>query len=242
VVCSQTGRRGLAKWTRAGLLAALCVSTILVAPIAPIAIAGEVRGQLMLGSLTKATASPADKPPRAAFNWELENGVKEVLPDRASARELAVVLLGAGSRPPERIEVSITGGTLLPSTLVVRANTTVRIKNDDEIGHELFAPGLDGFSAEATSPGAVRSVHLTKPGSWPLQDRLAVHARAQLHVLTDLAAVAKLEANGSYVFSDVASGKYTLKVFRGATELASKEIELTDKPLTVDPLALSSKP
>jgi hypothetical protein len=193
----------------------------------------------LLGSI--GPKSSADKPPRAAFNWEIENGVKEVLPDRTSPRELAVVLLGAASNAPDRIEVSISGGTLLPATLVVRSNTTVRIKNDDEIGHELFAPGLDGFSAEATSPGAVRSVHLTKPGNWPLQDKLAVHARAHLHVLPDLAAVAKLEPNGSYTFSDVAPGKYTLKVLRGPNELASKEIELTDK-LTVDPLTLSSKP
>src|SRR5262245_31674752 len=153
----------------------------------------------------------AVKPPRPAYNWELENGVKEVLPDRASPRELAVVLLGAAPSGESRLEVSITGGALLPSTLVVRTNTTVRIKNDDEIGHELFAPGLDGFSPEATSPGATRSVHLTKAGSWPLQDRLAVHANAHLHVLANLVSVARLEPNGSYSFSDVPPGKYTLK-------------------------------
>lgn len=223
------------------LLATLCVSTVPIAPIAT-AVAGEVRGQLILGSLPKAGPSNADKPPRAAFNWELENGVKEVLPERTKPRELAVVLLGAATMASDRVEVSITGGALLPGTLVVRTNSTVRIRNDDEIGHELYAAGLDGFSPEATSPGAVRSVHLTKPGSWPLQDRLAVHSRAQLHVLPNLAAVAKLEANGNYAFSDVASGKYTLKVLRGPDELVSKEIELTDKQLTVDPLALSSKP
>jgi hypothetical protein len=223
-------------WTRAGLLGLLCVSTVPVRP--DDAQAAEVRGQVLIAS---ASASAATKPPRAAYNWELENGVKEVLPDRTTPRELAVVLLGgagAGAGASERIEVSISGGTLLPSTLVVRSNSTVRIKNEDEIGHELFAPGLDGFSPEATSPGATRSVHLTKAGSWPLQDRLAVHARAHLHVLANLAAVARLEANGGYVFNEVAAGKYTLKVFRGPDELVSKEIEVSDKTLTVDPLAL----
>lgn len=193
----------------------------------------------MLGSLAPV---PSIKPPRPAYNWEIENGVKEVLPDRTQPRELAVVLVG-GAAPSggDRVEVSISGGALLPNTLVVRTNTTVRIRNDDEIGHELFAPGLDGFSPEATSPGATRSVRLTKAGSWPLQDRLAVHARAHLHVIADLAAVAKLEPSGAYVFADVPAGKYTLKVLRGTEELLSKDVEVTDRPLTLDPITFTSK-
>jgi len=193
----------------------------------------------VLGSLP---AKSGDKPPRPAFNWEIENGVKEVLPDRTSPGELAVVLLGAAAPSGDgRVEVSISGGTLSPATLVVRTDTTVRIRNDDEIGHELQAVGLDGFSAEATSPGATRSVRLTKPGSWPLQDRLAVHARAYVHVLPNLSAIAKLEPNGSYVFSDVPPGKYTLKVFRAADELLSKDIDVADRPFTVDPLTFTGK-
>jgi hypothetical protein len=103
----------------------------------------------------------------------------------------------------------------------------------------LFAVGLDGFSAEATSPGASRAVHLIKAGSWPLQDKLVAHARAHLHVFADLVANAKLEPSGSFTFEAIAPGKYTLNVLRGADELVSKTVEVTDKPLTVDPLSLA---
>jgi plastocyanin len=201
--------------------------------------AADVRGQLLLGAYKPA---PPPKGPRPAFNWELDNGVKEVLRDRVSAqRELAVVLVGAGdSKLPEQIEVSLSGGTLLPSTLAVRAGTTVRIRNDDEIGHELYAEGLDGFSAEATSPNAIRSVHLKTPGTWPLRDKLAPHARAQLHVLPDLIAVAKVDSSGAYAFVDVAPGKYTLKVLHGANTVASKEVVVEDKALAIDPLTLTA--
>ena len=44
-------------------------------PFGRVAHAGDVRGQLVLGSLRE---TPEAKPPRAACNWELENGVKEV--------------------------------------------------------------------------------------------------------------------------------------------------------------------
>ena len=200
----------------------------------PRAAAAEVKGQVVLGPL--GGRAPV-KPPRPAFNWELENGVKEVLPSRVVAqRELAVVLIGPGTGKADQVEVAFSGGELSPSTIVLRSGTTLRIRNDDEIGHELLAEGLDGFSAEATSPGATRSVNLKKTGNWPLRDRLAAHASAHLHVLPDLVASAKLEANGAFVFGDVAPGKYTLKVFRGASAVLTKELEVGDKPLTLDPL------
>jgi hypothetical protein len=235
VVHMRTRFQSVVVWTCRSLVIGLCVSTIPGKP----ALASEVKGQLVIASLPPRAANVT---PRAAFNWELENGVKEVLPARTPPRELAIVLLCAAAPSGDnRIEVSITGGALLPQTLVVRTETTLRIRNDDEIGHELVAVGLDGFSAEATSPGATRSIHLTKAGSWPLQDKLATHATGQLHVLPNLSAVAKLEPNGNYTFPDVPAGKYTLKVFRGADELITKTIDVTDRPLSVDPLTFTGK-
>ena len=94
------------------------------------ALAADVRGQLVLGSYH--APAPA-KPPRPAYNWQIENGVKEVARDRVSpSRELAVVLVGSGAaKAPDRIEVAVSGGSLLPSTVCVRTGTTVRIRNDD---------------------------------------------------------------------------------------------------------------
>jgi hypothetical protein len=196
---------------------------------------------MVLGSLRETSGA---KPPRAAFNWELENGVKEVSKQRVAAdRELAVVLVGSGApKATEAVEASVSGGQLLPATLVLRTGTTLRIRNSDEIGHELLAKGLDGFSAEASSPGAVRAVHLTQVGHWPIIDKLAAHAQAYLHVLPDVVAIAKVEASGSFEFDNVEPGKYTLKVFRGEREISAKPVEVTsDKPLTLDPLTFADK-
>lgn len=200
---------------------------------------------MVMGSLR--SSAEAGKPPRAACNWELENGVKEVRKAHVAAdRELAVVLVAQNekntAKSGETLDVVVSGGELLPATLVVRSGSTLRIRNADEIGHELEAEGLDGFSAEASSPGATRAVHVTKPGHWLIRDRLVAHARAHLHVLPDLVAAAKVEHNGSFVFSDVSPGKYTLKVFRGDSELLTKPVEVaSDKTLTLDPLTFTTK-
>lgn len=197
---------------------------------------------MVLGSLHKQAETAEAKPPRAACNWELENGVKEVKKDRVVAdRELAVVLVGDGaSKAPTTLEVEVLGGELMPSTVALRAGTTLRIRNADEIGHALFAEGLDGFSAEASSPGGVRAVNLQKAGHWNIVDKLVAHAHAHLHVLPDIVALAKVESNGSFAFSGVTPGKYTLKVFRGEHEILTKPVEVSnDKTLTLDPLTFT---
>jgi hypothetical protein len=218
-------------------------AVVAVAVAASAAAQVQVSGKLVLGQYKPAPVEAAPNK-RPAYNWELENGFKEVRPDRVDApRELAVVLLGDAEAPAEsRVEITFAGGGLMPSTLVVRSGTTVLIRNDDEFAHELFAVGLDGFSAEATSPRGRRSVNLKTEGTWPLRDRILTHVTGQLHVLPNLVATATINADGDYSFSNVAPGKYTLKVFHADKELASQEVEVTTRPLTISPIALGVSP
>lgn len=201
--------------------------------------AAQVSGKLLAGALKPEPGSAAQG---AGCNWELENGFKEVQPDRIELRrELAVVLVSPSVEPkgePPRVEVAFVGGTLLPSTIAVRVGATLLIRNDDEIAHELEAPGLQGLSAEPTTRGGRRSVALKSPGHWPLRDRLVPHVDGHLHVLPDLVAVATLETSGQFTFSDVPAGSYTLKVFHGARELVSRPLDVPAHPITLDPLTL----
>lgn len=199
----------------------------------------QISGKLVLGAY-KPVAPAGERP---AYNWELENGFKEVRPDRIDARrELAVVLLGEGEPLPglDRLEVTFVGGGLLPSTIAVRAGATVLIRNDDEIAHELYAQGLAGFSAEATSPRGRRSVNLKDPGQWPLRDKIVPHVRGHLHVLPNLVATATADAEGQFSFKGLPPGKYVLKVLHGEHELASQELELSGQELTLDPIMLTA--
>jgi len=200
--------------------------------------AAQISGKLVLGAYKPAPP----KAQRAGFNWELENGVKEVRPDRIDARrELAVVLLGEGEPPPgwDRVEITFSGGNLMPSTIAVRAGVTMLIRNDDEIAHELSATGLDALAAEATSPRGRRSVNLKDAGHWSLSDKIVPHVAGHLHVLPNLIAVASCDAEGQFSFKGVPPGKYVLKVFHAARELVSQEVELGTQDLTVDPITLT---
>src|ERR1700741_5271744 len=88
------------------------VSWLLVAGLSASA-AAQVSGKLVLGAYKPENAPEK----RAGYNWELENGFKEVRPERVDVRrELAVVLVGDGeAKGLERVEVSFSGGSLLPA-------------------------------------------------------------------------------------------------------------------------------
>jgi hypothetical protein len=201
--------------------------------------AAVVKGRLVARGYK---APPDPDPPRPRYYWELENGFKEATPDRISPdRELAVVLLSDGAAKEEsNVEVAFSGGSLMPSTIVVRPNTTLQIRNQDEIGHELYATDLPVFSAEAISPRGVRTVRLTATGKWPLRDRLVAHVRGYLYVIADLAAVAKVSTDGEFVFSQIAPGKYRLKVFYGPHELVERAVQIdAQEQVALDPVPLA---
>jgi hypothetical protein len=49
-------------------------------------------------------------------------------------------------------------------------------------------------------------------------------------------------AEGAFSFSEVPAGHYTLKIFRGASEVSSTEIDLgDDKELELDPISVDLK-
>ncbi len=206
----------------------------------PAALAGDVKGLLRAPEGYVPTPGADERKP---FYWEEWNGFLDPRPRRVDMRrDVAVVLLG----PPQvgaesHAAVTLTGGSLSPATIVVRPDTIVRIENRDDFAHELFAVGLDGFSAEATSSGQARTVRVTQPGNWLIRDRQVAHVRGHLHVIADLSAVATVEASGEYKFTNVAPGQYTVKVLHGPNEVASATAQVVDtRELVIDPLVLTA--
>ena len=239
----RTAKRGVIR----GLPVAAMIAGVSSAAVGAVlsmpagALAGEVRGSV--GLPLASTAAPSD-PARARY-WEEWNGVLDPRPMRPEpARELSVVLTGPGTaaateQPPYRI----SNGALLPATIVTRVGGAIQLRNDDGVAYELFAEGFSEFGPIQTAPGNARPITLTEAGHWVIRDRLHPHVAGHLHAVPDLIARAFIDADGSYTFRDVPAGRYTLRVFRGADEVAHQDVTVAaDAPLTIPAIALAVPP
>jgi hypothetical protein len=180
--------------------------------------------------------APKDNAVRPAY-WQEWNGfIEPKKPVADLTREVAVVLIGSAATR-DSASMVMKDGQLTPSTVVMQQGTSLRVRNEDDFVHKLFVEGLKAFDAIETSSGQGRQVQIDQVGTFAVRDALSPHVGGTLHVLAKLTAVASPQADGSFVFPEVAPGSYTLKVFRGATEVSSKTLELDDqRELVIDPI------
>ncbi len=186
-------------------------------------------------------AAPKDGAVRPAY-WQEWNGfIEPKKPSADLSREVAVVLIGAQATR-DAASMLMKDGALSPSTIVMQQGTSLRVRNEDDFVHKLFVEGLKAFDPIETSGGQGRQVQIDQVGTFAVRDALAPHVRGTLHVLAKLTAVASPQADGTFSFQDVAPGTYTLKVFRGPTEVSSTSLEVEDsRELVVDPINIDLK-
>lgn len=205
---------------------------------AEVAHATDVKGNVRSEQTPKAKGVEAVRPPY----WQEWNGFIE--PKKASvdyAREVNVVLVGAEATR-DAVTVLISNGALLPSTIVAQHGVPLRIRNQDDFTHKLSAEGLKGFEAMETSTGQSRELPMLQTGDFVISDKLAPYLKGHLHVLPKVTAIATPQSDGSFVFKDVHPGNYTLKVFRGAFEMSSTELEVKDtREVVVPPISVDAK-
>jgi len=200
--------------------------------------ASEVRGSIR--PLGDAKATP-DHAVREAY-WREWNGfIEPKKPSVDLAREVAVALIGSVATK-DAMTVLLKDGQLSPSTIVMQQGTSLRVRNEDDSSHQLSATGLKSFDSIETSSGQGRQIQIDQPGTFSIRDALASHVRGTLHVLPKLSAVARPQADGTFVFAEVAEGDYTLKVFRGDKEIHSASIVVESSgSLVIDPINVDLK-
>lgn len=199
--------------------------------------AGDVRGSVRSREEVKTKTVEAVRAPY----WQEWNGFID--PKKASvdfAREVTAVLIGQVATR-DATTVLLRDGTLSPSTIVAQHGQPLRIRNEDDFAHELYVEGLKTFDAKATSAGQTRTIQMDQTGSFVVRDKLAPHVRGHLHVVAKFTQTVNPSADGTFAFKEVPPGKYTLKVYRGANEVSTSELEVTgSRELVIDPIALDA--
>ncbi len=220
----------------AGLLVLALVST------GATALATDVRGALRPAEAFGRPAEPSAEEAARDRYWDEWNGVRDPEPRGFDVRrDVAVVLTGPGDLAADQPGFEIAGGGLWPTTLVHRTGGNLEILNTDPVAHQLYAEGFEEFTATPTSPGLTRRVPTAAAGSWPLRDQVYGHVRGHLHVIDDLVARATIAEDGTYRFTNVPPGTYTLKIFHGADVVHTQEgVVVEERELTLEPISLAA--
>ena len=216
------------------MVGAGCAAAVLVA-------FGGVSAESIEGSIDASPSTDAQsEPDQKDHYWRVWNGALPEQRDEGSHDDVLAVLTGKFTAPPIGCTFRFRGGALDPSTLAARTGTQVRVENRDAFTHELAVEGLAGFTPLEAGPGKARVIAVPAGGPWELGDRIYGHVDGYLHSIRELVACASVTPSGKFRFDDVPPGPYSLRILRGAEQVAVRRVIVpTGKTLQVDAIALS---
>ncbi len=216
------------------MLGAGCAAALLVALGG--ASAETVEGSVQGNASKHATSDSSEQ----NYYWRVWNGALPERRDTGDNVDVLAVLTGKFTGPPVGCKFSFDGGGLDPSTIAARSGTALRVENRDQFTHELSIEGLPGFTPLESGPGTVRVIPVPAGGPWELGDRIYGHVDGHLHSMRELVACATVTAGGKFRFDNVPPGPYSLRILRGAEQVAMRRVTVpAGKTLKVDPLSMS---
>ena len=108
--------------------------------------------------------------------------------------------------------MTITGGRVFPTTIVVSPGTPLAFKNFDPFKHRLYVVGNPSFKAEDMAPNQVRSWSSSGPGKYEIRDELFPSVRTYVIVDPQVVQVAYPGRDGAFGLT-LPPGEYVLKAF-----------------------------
>lgn len=215
------------------IVGAGCAAAVLVA-------IGGVSAETIEGSIHAPTSTDArSESDQKDHYWRVWNGALPERRDSGDHDDVLAVLTGKFTGPPIGCTFRFRGGALDPSTLAARTGTQMRVENRDAFTHQLAVKGLPGFTPLEAGPGKARVISVPAGGPWELSDEIYGHVDGYLHSIRELVACASVTPSGKFRFDDVPPGPYSLRVLRGAEQVAVRRVTVpAGKALQVDPLTL----
>jgi hypothetical protein len=129
------------------------------------------------------------------------------------SRDLCIAATTSGNAgPQEAIRMTVTGGRVFPTTIVVSPGTPLAFKNFDPFKHRLYVVGNPSFKAEDMAPNQVRSWSASGAGKYEIRDELFPSVRTFVIVDPQVVQVAYPGRDGAFGLT-LPAGEYVLKAF-----------------------------
>jgi len=128
------------------------------------------------------------------------------------SRDICIAATTGANQEKQEFRMTVTGGRVFPTTIVVTPNTHFVFKNVDPFAHRLYAVGQPAFKPETLQPNALRDWAAPGPGKYEIRDELFPSIRTYVIVDAQVVAVTYPGRDGAFGFS-LPGGDYVLKAF-----------------------------
>ncbi len=130
------------------------------------------------------------------------------------SRDVCIAAVSAGTaQPHEAIQITVTGGHTVPTTIATSPQTKLVFVNHDPFMHRLYLVGSDTFKDADTGSGGSREWTAPGVGKYEFRDRLSPTLRFFVVVELGVVEVVYPGHNGTFAFRDLPAGDYFLKAF-----------------------------
>ena len=197
---------------------------MLVTGVASSALAGQVHGKIVgADKLIPEVYADMAKTELHRYTWrEPSPTVKPEFRALTAnpSRDICIAAVTTGTaQPHEPIQITVTGGHTVPTTIAVAPGTKLLFVNHDPFPHRLYGVGNDLKESEMTSGGSRDWTAPSGPGRFEFRDKLAPTLRFFAVVDTGIVDVVYPGHNSSFTFRDLAPGDYFLKAYANGKQV-----------------------
>jgi hypothetical protein len=131
------------------------------------------------------------------------------------SRDICLAATTSANQEKQEFRMTVTGGRVFPTTIVVTPNTSLVFKNFDPFNHRVYVVNASGervFAADDLQPNAIRTWVAQGPGQYQVRDELFPSVRTYVVVDPQVVQIAYPGRDGAFAFS-LPSGDYVLKAY-----------------------------
>lgn len=210
-----------------GFSAALLLVSIAGAAGAP-NVKGKITGQ---DKLFPEVYAEAAKPESKRWTWrEPSPAVAQNFRALTAnpSRDICIAAMSASNQPAgEAIRLTVTGGRVYPTTIVVAPGTQIAFKNSDPFKHRLYAVSQATLKAEDLAANGVRSWSPPGAGKFEIRDELFPSVRSWIVVDSQTVATVFPGKDGNFALT-LPAGDYFLKAFFNGKQVG-KPVQIAAK-------------